>query len=112
MMPGLDPRMMKEAMRRMGIKQTEVDAEQVIIRCKDKQIVIDEPQVMKIDMQGNLSFQISGEVSERSLSAEPELTDDDINTVAEQANVSKEDAKKALLKNKGDIAKTIMELQG
>jgi nascent polypeptide-associated complex subunit alpha len=111
MMPGLDPRMMKEAMRRMGIKQSEIDADQVIIRCKDKQIIISNPQVTKIDMQGNVSYQISGESEEKSLTAEPELTEDDINTVAEQAGVSKDDAKKALLKNKGDLAKTIMELR-
>jgi nascent polypeptide-associated complex subunit alpha len=110
MLPGVDPRMMKEAMRRMGIKQTEIEAEEVIIRSGDKQTVITNPSVTKINMQGNISFQISGDVSERSVSSEPEITDEDVDTVATQANVSKEKAKELLEKNKGDLAKTIMDL--
>ncbi|MEM4268037.1 MAG: nascent polypeptide-associated complex protein [Candidatus Woesearchaeota archaeon] len=110
MFPGMDPRMMRDAMRRMGIKQTEIDAEQVVIRLKDREIVITEPSVIKINMQGVVSYQISGAESERSISTEPEITDEDIATVIEQTNVSPEKAREMLRKNNGDIAKTIIDL--
>jgi nascent polypeptide-associated complex subunit alpha len=112
MMPGMDPRMMREAMRRMGIKQTEIDASEVHIILADKRIVISDPQVTRINMQGNISYQIAGSEHEESLSAEPEITDDDVATVVSQTGVTEAAAKEALKKNKGDLAKTIMELSG
>ena len=43
--------MMKQAMKRMGIKQEEIDAQQVIIRCEDKEIVIDVYVVVEYGMR-------------------------------------------------------------
>jgi nascent polypeptide-associated complex subunit alpha len=110
MIPGMDPRMMKQAMKRMGIKQEEIDAQQVIIRCSDKEIVIDNPQVSKINMMGADSFQIAGEVTERSIGID--VNEDDITTVMEQANVSHDDARKAIEEADGDLAKAILGLKG
>jgi nascent polypeptide-associated complex subunit alpha len=110
MIPGMDPRMMKQAMKRMGIKQEEIDAQQVIIRCPEKEIVIDNPQVSKINMMGADSFQIAGEVTERSIGID--VNEDDITTVMEQANVSHDDARKAIEEADGDLAKAILGLKG
>lgn len=109
MMPGMDPRMMKQAMKRMGIKQHDIDAVQVIIRCSDKEIVIDSPSVARIEMMGQETFQVAGEISERSLA--PEISDDDIATVAQQAGVTEEQARDAIKSAEGDLAKAIMGLQ-
>ena len=58
-------------------------------------------------MMGQESFQITGEIEERS---EGKFSEDDIKMVAEQAGVSAEDAKKALLEF-GDIAEAIIHLK-
>jgi nascent polypeptide-associated complex subunit alpha len=108
MMPKINPREMQRAMQRMGIKQEEIDAEEVIIRCADKEIIIKNPDVQKIDMAGNKSFQISGDIHERAIS---KITEEDIKTVMDQAEVSKEKAIKALEDNDGDLAAAILSLK-
>jgi nascent polypeptide-associated complex subunit alpha len=88
MFPGMNPRQMQQAMKRMGIQQTEIDATEVIIKCPTKEIVITNPQVSKVNMMGQQTFQVVGQVTERSIEAEAEISGDDIKTVAEQASVS------------------------
>lgn len=110
MIPGMNPRKMQQMMKKMGIAQQEIDAEQVIIRCEDKEIVIDNPQVSKVNMMGQETYQVVGEAVEREIDTKPEINSEDIQTVVEQANCSEEEAKKALEESEGDIAKAIMEL--
>jgi nascent polypeptide-associated complex subunit alpha len=110
MMPGINPRQMKQAMKRMGIQQEDIPAEQVIIRLKDREIVIENPSVQKVNMMGQSSYQVSGEEQLRSIPAEPEITDEDIKTVMAQANCSEEQARKALKEFDGDLAEAIMKL--
>ena len=112
-MPGMgniDPRMMKQAMKRMGIKQDDLDATQVIIKLQDKQLVFDNPEVSKVDMAGNVSFQLSGRFREESLGSKIEITDDDIKTVMDQTNCTRVEAKTALEDTDGDIAEAILKL--
>ena len=112
MFPGMNPRKMQQMMKRMGIAQQEIDAKEVIIKCEDKEIVITNPQVSKVNMMGQETFQVSGTINEREISKEPEISEDDVKTVMEQAKVDEEKAKQALEKANGDIAKAIMDLQG
>src|SRR3989344_4042087 len=105
MMPSINPRQMQSMMKKLGIKQEDIDAQEVIIKTQDKNIVIKNPQVALVDMMGNKSFQISGEISEESA-----ISEDDINTVAEKANVDKKQAKTALEKSKGDLAEAILSI--
>jgi nascent polypeptide-associated complex subunit alpha len=111
-MPGMNPRQMQDMMRKMGMQQVSVDAEQVIIRTKDKDIIIENPDVSKVTMMGQQTWQITGQVREekRVLSAAYTPAQDDIDTVAEQASVSKDKAKKALEETQGDIAEAILKL--
>jgi nascent polypeptide-associated complex subunit alpha len=111
MIPGMNPRQMRMAMKKLGIQQEEIDAKEVIIRLEDKEIVISNPNVTKVNMMGQDTYQVVGEESERSLSSEPEISEDDITTVAEQAGVSKEQALKALQEAKGDLAEAILKLK-
>ena len=111
MFPGMNPRKIAQMMRRMGIQQVEIPATEVIIKTEDKEIVITEPSVSKVNMMGQETFQISGEVHEREKKTEVEINEEDIKTVMEQAKVDEEKAKKALEHSKGDIAKAIMDLQ-
>lgn len=107
----MNPRQMKQAMKRLGMQQDEIDAKEVIIRCEDKDIVISNPSVMKVLMSGQTTFQISGEEEERELETQPELSDDDIETVMEQAEVSREEAEKAILEANYDLAEAILSLK-
>lgn len=112
MIPGMNPRDIQKAMKRMGIRQEEIDAIQVVIKTEDSEIIINNPQVSKINMAGQETFQISGTVEEHELSSEPDINEDDIKTVSEQTGVSEEDAKEAIKKHNGDLAEAIMELKG
>ena len=111
MLPGMNPRKMQQMMKRMGIKQVEIPATEVIIKTEEKEIVITEPSVSKVNMMGKETFQISGQINEREKITESEISEDDIKTVMEQANVDEEKAKEALEKAGGDLAKAIMDMQ-
>jgi nascent polypeptide-associated complex subunit alpha len=112
MMPKINPRMMQQAMRQMGMKQEDLDAVEVVIRLRDRDLVISPAGVAKVTMMGQESFQVSGPVKERSRSAVPDIQEDDVKTVMEQAGVDEATAKKALKEAKGDIAEAILTLKG
>ena len=95
-------------MKKMGMKQEDIDASEVIIKCPDREIVIRNPSVAKVDMMGQENFQISGDIEERGLS---KFTDEDVSTVVSQTSCSEEEAKNVLERNEGDIAKSILELK-
>ncbi len=107
----LNPRDVAKAMQRMGIQQQEVDANEVIIRCSDKDIVIQNPQVAKVNMMGQETWQITGAAIEKARSSEPDIKDEDIQTVMDQTKASKEDALAAIKASKGDLAQAILNLQ-
>ena len=58
---GLNPRKMKQMMEQMGIDLTEIDAEEVIIRTADEELVFDDADVQRMDAQGQQTYQIVGE---------------------------------------------------
>ncbi len=104
MFPGLDPKKMQQVMKQMGIGQEEIDASKVIIEKESGKIIIDNPSVIKISMQGQETFQISGEISEEAGNSE-----EDIKTIIEKTGCTEEQAKEALEKT-GDLAEAILEL--
>jgi len=109
MIPGMNPREMQKAMKRMGIKQEEIDATEVIIKTTGNTLLIKNPQVSKVNMMGQVTYQIVGEVEE--LEEVPEISEDDVNTVMEQAQCSKEEAEQVLEETSGNIAEAIVKLQ-
>lgn len=111
MIPGMNPRQMKQAMKRMGIQQEEIDAKEVIIKLEEQEIVISNPQVSKVNMMGQDTYQVVGEEEIRDLDSTPDISEDDVKTVAEQADVSEEQAKAAIEETKGDLAEAIMKLK-
>lgn len=111
MFPTMNPRQMQQAMKRLGIQQIEIEAKEVIIRTSDKELVFTNPAVSKVNMMGQTTYQIIGEPLERPLSSEPEISEEDVKTVMEQANVDKKTALVAIKKHKGDLAEAILELR-
>ncbi|MBT3405616.1 nascent polypeptide-associated complex protein [Candidatus Woesearchaeota archaeon] len=110
MIPGMNPRKMQQMMKKMGVAQQDIEATRVIIETPEKNLIIDEPQVAKVNMMGQETLQVSGQIREEEKDTTPELSEDDIKTLMEQANVSEEIARKALELTKGDIAEAIMGL--
>lgn len=102
----MNPRDVQRMMEKMGIKSEEIKAKRVTIEKEDGQIVISDPHVTIIDMSGQKSFQIVGKVEERAA-----ISEEDVNLVMQKANVSKEQAEKALQESNGNIADAIMKLQ-
>ena len=104
----MDPKKMQAVMKQMGIAQENIPASKVIIkRPNDSNIIISNPSITKIKAQGQESFQIAGDISEES--AAPEISEEDIKTVAEKTGKSEKEAKDALEKT-SDLAAAILEL--
>lgn len=115
MIPGIDPKKMQAMMKQMGMSQDEIPAKRVIIECEDKNIIIEDPSVMKIRMQGQTNFQISGDIREEEASSSPEEDEnstfaEDIKTIIEKTGCSEDQAKKALDESNGDLAEAILNL--
>jgi nascent polypeptide-associated complex subunit alpha len=110
MIPGLSQRDLAKAMERMGIRQEPIPATEVIIRCGDKDLIISQPQVSKVNMMGQETFQVIGKAVERA--RELAISEDDVKTVMDQAGVGKEKAMEAIRRNQGDLAAAILELGG
>lgn len=102
----MDPRLVKQAMKKMGMKQDDIPATEVIIKTPDKLIIIKNPNVQKVTLGGEESFQIIGEYTEAS-----NISEEDLQTVMDQTACSKEEARKALENAEGDLAQAILHLQ-
>jgi len=108
MFPGLNPKKMQAMMKQMGIAQEEIPASKVIIeKSDDRKIIIENPSVTKVKMQGQETFQIAGEVREEASASG--ISEDDIKTVIEKTGCSEEKARETLEKT-GDLAEAILEL--
>lgn len=105
MLGNIDPRQMDALMRKMGIKSQSIDAEEVVIK-GPKTIIIKEPQVTMMEVQGQKTFQIAGRIEETSVENK-----EDLNVIMEQTGASEEEARKALEDSQGDIAEAIMKLK-
>jgi nascent polypeptide-associated complex subunit alpha len=110
----VNPREAKRMMQRMGMNMDAVaDVEQVLIKTSSKEIIIEEPEVAVIDMQGQKIFQITGgKISEKAAERKPSgVGEEDVRLVADQTGKSTEEARKALEESNGDLAKAILLLQ-
>lgn len=111
MLPNMDPKMLKAAMDKLGIKSRSIESTQVVIHCNDRDIVIDSPEVTLIEGQGMSSFQISGSAHEVDKS-KVEISEDDVRFVQEQTGVTDADlVRKTLEESRGDMAGAIVRLK-
>jgi nascent polypeptide-associated complex subunit alpha len=109
-MPGMNQRQMQQMMKQMGIQQVDIDATQVIIITPEKRIVIDNPQVSKVNMMGQQTWQVVGPAREERIEVLPEINDDDIETVMAQTGKDKATVIQAIADTDGDLAAAIMKL--
>lgn len=108
MLQNLSTKQIQAMMKSMGMSQKEIDASRVVIEKSDGKIIIENPSVIKLNVQGKESFQITGDVHEES--ADIEFSEEDIKTVMEQTDCTEEQARSSLEKT-NDIAESIMELK-
>jgi len=96
-------------MKQMGMAQEEILASKITIDKEDgSKLIIHNPSVTKITMQGQETYQIVGEATEET--GEVEISEEDIKTIIEKTGTSKEEAK-AALEETGDLAEAIMRLR-
>lgn len=112
MFPGVNPSQMAGMMKKMGISQSELPVKRVIFELEDTKLVIDDPSVIKIKMQGQESYQVTGQAVEETIEEEIGYSKEDIDMVVQQAQVNKDQAEAALKECDGDIAEAIMKLKG
>lgn len=109
MMPGMkmSPRMLKQLKKQLKSEEME-DVEEVIIKTASQNLIFKNPTVTSMNMMGQHTYQIIGEpqVVEKGIPKE------DILLVAQQANVSESEARKALEECDGEPAEAIIKLMG
>lgn len=113
----MNDRQMKQAMKKMGIKQTSIDdVTEVIIRTKSNEIVIRGAEVVCVEMGGSKSYQISGVETVRELGSagaeEPVVTfaAEDVDLVMSQTGCDREKAVEALTATDGQPAEAILKI--
>ncbi|MEM2249799.1 MAG: nascent polypeptide-associated complex protein [Candidatus Bathyarchaeia archaeon] len=109
----ISPREAKRMMQRMGLSMDAIpDVEQVIIKTSSKEIVIENPEVAVVDIQGRKMFQVAGgKITEKAVERKLAIPEEDVKLVADQTGKSLEEARKALEECDGDLAKAILLLQ-
>jgi nascent polypeptide-associated complex subunit alpha len=131
---GMNPRKLQQMMEQMGIDLDELDAEEVVIRTADEELVFTDAQVTRMDAQGQQTYQVVGdpEVRERGADASgaveadasgaveadasgdagaDAIPDSDVAIVAERAGVGEADAREALAEADGDLAAAIARFE-
>ncbi len=111
------PRLMRRMLKRMGMEMAPLEGvQEVILRLPGKQVVMEDPEVFVLDVGGLRIYQvIPGSVREEPLAEvgeRPVIPEEDVQLVAQQAGVSLEEARAALEKTGGDLAKAILLLTG
>jgi nascent polypeptide-associated complex subunit alpha len=110
----MNPKQMKQmqrAMKQMGMDMKDVKGvDEVVIRLKDKELVIKNPKVNVMNFMGQDTYQITGKAKEKQLEAELVIPDDDVDMVSAQTGATPEAARRALEETGGDLAEAIMKL--
>jgi nascent polypeptide-associated complex subunit alpha len=108
----MNPREAKRMMQRMGMNMGAMpEVEQVIFKTSTKEIIVENPEVTVMEMQGQKIFQVMGErITEKTVEKAIKIPEEDVQLVAIQANVNPDQARAALEQTKGDLAQAILLL--
>jgi len=115
-MRGLSPRELRRLMRRLGMEMKPIEnVSRVVIETEDRNYIVENPQVLVMTMRtGDTVVQVFGKIREEKREEKKrvlEIPEEDVELVASQAGVSKEEARKALIEAEGDIAAAILLLE-
>jgi len=96
-------------MKQIGMQMEPIeDVQKLIIYTKKGNYIFDSAEVTAMTMQGITTYQVAGQV--RFEPAVPDIPDDDVKLVSEQAGVSRDAAREALISCNGDIAEAILKV--
>ena len=142
MLPGMggrsNPKQLQAMMRQMGIRMEDIkNVTEVIIRTPDKEYVIAPAEVSKMTAQGQVTWQVGGDATIRSLApgaadaaagaaaggaaaeasaaaapARVLVEEEDVKLVMEQAGVDEATARQALEESDGQPAEALVKLLG
>ncbi|MEF8778400.1 MAG: nascent polypeptide-associated complex protein, partial [Natronomonas sp.] len=121
---GLNPRKMKQMMNQMGIDLEDIDAEEVIIRTADEELVFHDADVQRMDAQGQQTYQVVGDPDTRprgsdetddtddvsAVEGDSDFSEQDVEIVAQRTGVPEETAREAL-EETGDLAAAVQKLE-
>jgi nascent polypeptide-associated complex subunit alpha len=116
---GMNPRKMQQMMEQMGIDITELDAEEVVIRLPDEELVFTDAEVTRMDAQGTETYQVAGEPESRERGAaalegddgDDGVPEEDVDLVVARTGASEEAAREALAAEDGDLAAAVSRLE-
>jgi nascent polypeptide-associated complex subunit alpha len=108
----MNPREARRMMQKMGMNMGAMpEVEQVVFKTSTKEIIVENPEVTVMEMQGQKIFQVMGErITEKPVEKAAKIPEEDVQLVATQANVSADQARAALEQTKGDLAQAILLL--
>lgn len=122
---GMNPKQLQQMMEKLGIDIEEIqDVSEVVIKTPDKKYVFDDAEVTIMEAQGSRTYQItgtpetvdraSGEIEAEAEPADegPTFTDEDVELVVAEADVTEEAAREALEEAGGQPAQAIVALTG
>lgn len=130
----MNPRKLNQMMEQMGIDIEELDAEEIVIRTGDEELVFDQPDVQRMDAQGQATYTITGEPETRPAGGGEEATplgagddggssgdgdenggdvipEEDVGIVSQRTGASEDDAREALEATDGDLAAAVSRLE-
>ena len=121
---GLNPRKMEQMMKQMGIDVEDIEAEEVIIRTDEYDLVFDNAEVTKMDARGQETYQVIGSPeqvesgtagaisgADSDDDASSAIPDEDVDLVVARTGVSEDEAREALEANDGDLAAAVGSLE-
>jgi len=121
---GLNPRKMEQMMKQMGIDVEDIEAEEVIIRTDEYDLVFDNAEVTKMDARGQETYQVIGSPeqvesgtagaiadADSDDDASSAIPDEDVDLVVARTGVSEDEAREALEENDGDLAAAVGSLE-
>jgi nascent polypeptide-associated complex subunit alpha len=103
---GSNPRDIEKMMRKLNMDVQQIPADIVIIKSKEKQIVISSPEVMLANMMGREVYQVTGEVSESV-----PINEDDVKIIMDKTGRDRDTVVKKLEELNNDLARAILELK-
>ena len=106
MIPGMNPKQMSQMLKQLGMKMDNISATQVVIKTDTGDITINNPQVVKTTMKGQVVYQVSGQANEAT------FNEDDVKLVMEQTGIQdKAKVEQALKESGGEVVEAIMKLK-
>ena len=106
MIPGVNPKQLEGMLKQLGMKMENITATQVVIKTDTGDITINDPQVVKTTMKGQIVYQVSSNVNEAT------FTEEDVKLVMDQTGVQdRKKVEKALQESNGEVVEAIMKLK-